>query len=285
MKKYLCEFLGTCVLVLFGCGVAVVSNGNLVATALAFGLSIVAVAYTIGKVSGCHVNPAVTFAMWVDKRISTKDFVGYVIAQVLGAIAGSGLLVLIINSTSMDKLALGANTFSELSSSSITMLGALIVEIVLTFVFVLSVLGVTRDDKKENVAPFVIGLSLVLVHLFGIGLTGTSVNPARSLAPAIFMGGEYLEQVWVFIVGPLVGAAFASLAIFFIDFEEDNVPKSIKLEKEIVSVKEIEESKEEPTVEEKKNVPTIKNTKVDTKKTGTKKPKTQKTNTKKRTNN
>ena len=286
MKKYLCEFLGTCVLVLFGCGVAVVSNGNLVATALAFGLSIVAVAYTIGKYTGCHINPAVTFAMWIDRRITTKDFVGYVIAQVLGAIAGSGLLVLIINATAdIDKLALGANTFGELSASGITMLGALIVEIVLTFVFVLSVLGITRDEKKENVAPIVIGLSLVLVHLLGIGLTGTSVNPARSLAPAIFMGGEYLEQVWVFIVGPLVGAAFASLAIFFIDFEEDNVPKSIKLEKEIVSAKEIEESKEEPTVEEKKNVPTIKNTKVDTKKTGTKKPKTQKTNTKKRTNN
>ena len=283
MKKYLCEFLGTCVLVLFGCGVAVISNGNLVATALAFGLSIVAVAYTIGKVSGCHVNPAVTFAMWVDRRISTKDFVGYVIAQVVGALAGSGLLVLIINSTSIDKLALGANTFSELSASGITMLGALIVEIVLTFVFVLSVLGVTRDDKKENVVPFVIGLSLVLVHLLGIGLTGTSVNPARSLAPAIFMGGEYLEQVWVFIVGPLVGAAFASLAIFFIDFEEENEPKTIKLEKEVVSAKEIEEPKEEPKVEEKKNV--SKNTKVDTKKTGTRKPRAQKTTTKKRTNN
>lgn len=278
MKKYLCEFLGTCVLVLFGCGVAVVSNGNLVATALAFGLSIVAVAYTIGKVSGCHVNPAVTFAMWVDKRISTKDFVGYVIAQVLGAIAGSGLLVLIINSTTLgdiETVGLGANVFGELSNSGITMLGALIVEIILTFVFVLSVLGVTRDDKKENVAPVVIGLSLVLVHLLGIGLTGTSVNPARSLAPAIFMGGEYLEQVWVFIIGPLVGAAFASLAIFFIDYEEDEVT-TIASVKEIVSAKEIIEPKEEA-----KKVSTPKTSANTTKKTGTKKPRTQKTTTKK----
>ncbi len=282
MKKYLCEFLGTCVLVLFGCGVAVVSNGNLVATALAFGLSIVAVAYTIGKVSGCHVNPAVTFAMWVDKRISTKDFIGYVVAQVLGAIAGSGLLTLIINSTSsVDKLALGANTFGELSTSGITMLGALIVEIILTFVFVLSVLGVTRDNKKENVAPIVIGLSLVLVHLLGIGFTGTSVNPARSLAPAIFMGGEYLEQVWVFIVGPLVGAAFASLAIFFIDLEEE--PTVITTEREIVSAREIE-VKAEPKKEEKK-ISTVKNVDKEPKKTGTRKPKTSKTPAKKRTTN
>ncbi len=221
MKKYLCEFLGTCILVLFGCGVAIVSEGNLIATSLAFGLSIVAVAYTIGKVSGCHVNPAVTFAVWIDKKISTKDFIGYVIAQVLGAIAGSGLLSLILDSTMIGSSSLGANTFGNLSASNITMLGALVVEIVLTFVFVLAVLGVTRDSKKENVAPIVIGLALVLVHLLGIGLTGTSVNPARSLGPAIFMGEEYLSQVWVFIIGPLVGAAFASLVMFFIDLEDE----------------------------------------------------------------
>lgn len=237
MRKYLCEFLGTCVLVLFGCGVAVFTKADLVATALAFGLSIVAVAYTIGKISGCHVNPAVSFAMWIDKRITTKDFVGYVIAQVLGALAASGLLVLIINSTTLgdvDTIGLGANTFGSLAGSGITMLGALIVEIVLTFVFVLSVLGVTRDEKKSNVAPIVIGLTLVLVHLLGIGLTGTSVNPARSLAPSIFLGTEYLEQVWVFIVGPLVGAAFAALAIFFIDLEEEKIviENAISLEKE-----------------------------------------------------
>lgn len=281
MRKYLCEFLGTCVLVLFGCGVAVLSGANLVATSLAFGLSIIAVAYTIGKISGCHVNPAVSFAMWIDKRITTKDFVGYVVAQVLGAIAGSGLLVLIFNSTTLgdiETIGLGANTFGSLAGSEITMLGALIVEIILTFVFVLSVLGVTRDEKKSNVAPVVIGLTLVLVHLLGIGLTGTSVNPARSLAPTIFLGAEYLEQVWVFIVGPLVGAAFAALAIFFIDLEEEkvNIENSIESEKEDRVVKIFEkELKEEP----KKIVE--KTPKNETRTTVNKKPKTSKTTGKK----
>lgn len=258
MRKYLCEFLGTCVLVLFGCGVAVMTDADIVATSLAFGLSIVAVAYTIGKVSGCHVNPAVSFAMWIDKRMSTKDFIGYVVAQVLGALAGSGLLALIINSTSMENFhdtGLGANAFAELATSSnITMLGALIVEIILTFVFVLAVMGVTRDKKKESVAPIVIGLALVLVHLLGIRLTGTSVNPARSLAPAILLGGETLSQVWVFIVGPLVGAAFAALAIFFIDLEDLVTEKVIEKQERKIVIEEPKklEKKEEPTIVEKK---------------------------------
>lgn len=290
MKKYLCEFLGTCVLVLFGCGVAVLTNANLVATALAFGLSIVGVAYTIGKVSGCHVNPAVTFAMWIDKRISTKDFIFYVIAQCLGAIAGSGLLVLILNSTTLgtvETLGLGANTFGTLAGSEITMLGALIVEIILTFVFVLAVLGVSRDEKKANVAPIVIGLALVLVHLLGINLTGTSVNPARSLAPAIFMGGEYLAQIWVFIVGPLVGAAFAALAIFFIDLDEDEVVVPVKAAKEdkVVTIEEKvekKESKKEEKVVEEKVEPKKEAKKAEPKKeakkaTSTKKPRNSKT--------
>lgn len=290
MKKYLCEFLGTCVLVLFGCGVAVLTNANLVATALAFGLSIVGVAYTIGKVSGCHVNPAVTFAMWIDKRISTKDFIFYVIAQCLGAIAGSGLLVLILNSTTLgtvETLGLGANTFGTLAGSEITMLGALIVEIILTFVFVLAVLGVSRDEKKANVAPIVIGLALVLVHLLGINLTGTSVNPARSLAPAIFMGGEYLTQIWVFIVGPLVGAAFAALAIFFIDLDEEEVVVPVKAAKEdkVVTIEEKvekKESKKEEKVVEEKVEPKKEAKKAEPKKeakkaTSTKKPRNSKT--------
>lgn len=291
MKKYLCEFLGTCVLVLFGCGVAVLSNADLVATALAFGLSIVGVAYTIGKVSGCHVNPAVTFAMWIDKRISTKDFIFYVIAQCLGAIAGSGLLVLMLNSTTLgtvETLGLGANAFGTLTDSEITMLGALIVEIVLSFVFVLAVLGVSRDEKKANVAPIVIGLALVLVHLLGIKLTGTSVNPARSLAPAIFMGGEYLTQIWVFIVGPLVGAAFAALAIFFIELDEEDsvvIPvKAAKEEKVVMIEEKVEkkESKKEEKVVEEKEEPKKEAKKAEAKKetkkaTSNKKPKNSKT--------
>ena len=277
MKKYLCEFLGTCVLVLFGCGVAALTGANLVATSLAFGLSIIAVAYTIGKVSGCHVNPAVSFAMWIDKRISTKDWIGYTIAQVLGAIAGSGLLVLIFNSTTLTGLdGLGANGFGELVGSEITMLGALIVEIVLTFVFVLAVLGVTRDEKKENVAPVVIGLTLVLVHLLGITLTGTSVNPARSIGPAIFAGSEYLSQIWVFIVGPLVGAAFAALAIFFIDYEEEEEVefKPVAKEDKVIMIEEKVEKKVEKVEKEEAKKEEKKEAKKTVKKqTGTKKAK------------
>ena len=258
MKKYLCEFLGTCVLVLFGCGVAVLTGADLVATALAFGLSIVAVAYVIGNVSGCHVNPAVTFAMWIDKRISGKDFWLYVIAQVLGALAGSALLVLVLNSTNLGDyrtIGLGANGYGSEVASGISLLGALITEVVLTFVFVLAVLGVTKEKKNSSVAPIVIGLTLAFVHILGINLTGTSVNPARSLAPAIFMGGEYLEQVWVFIVGPLVGAAFAALAIFFIDLEEP-----VAAEVAVEEKHEMEEKKVEPVVTKKEGNETKKNT-------------------------
>ena len=163
MKKYLCEFLGTCVLVLFGCGVAVFTNADLVATALAFGLSIVAVAYVIGNVSGAHVNPAVSFAMWIDKRISGREFLLYMASQIIGAIAGSALLILILNSTGMGDyrtIGLGANGFGSQTASGITMLGALVTEIILTFVFVLAVLGVTKEKKNSSVAPIVIGLTL-----------------------------------------------------------------------------------------------------------------------------
>ena len=210
MKKYICEFLGTCVLVLFGCGTAAVTGGNIVATALAFGLSIVAMAYVIGNISGCHVNPAVSLAMFINKKMSAKEFLAYLIAQVLGAIAGSLLLSLILNNTSIDPLSLGANGYGTLSATNISLLGALLVEVILTFVFIFTILGVTSDDKKSSIAGIVIGLTLTFVHIIGINLTGTSVNPARSLAPALLIGGEALKQVWVFIVAPFVGAALAA---------------------------------------------------------------------------
>ena len=251
MKKYLCEFLGTCILVLFGCGVAVLTKGELVATSLAFGLTIVATAYVIGNVSGCHINPAVSFAMWIDKRISGKDFIGYVAAQIIGAIIGSALLVIIINSTGLGDfrtLGLGANGYGTQVDSGITMLGALIVEIILTFVFVLSVLGVTKEKKNSSVAPIVIGLTLTLVHLLGIRFTGTSVNPARSFAPALFLRGDALAQVWVFIVGPLVGAAFAALVSFFIDLETNNKEVVEVFDIEKVEAEEMKNSKKEETV-------------------------------------
>ena len=290
MKKYLCEFLGTCVLVLFGCGVAVLSGADLIATSLAFGLSIVAIAYTIGKVSGCHINPAVSFAMWIDKRISTKTLIGYIIAQVLGAVVASGLLYLIFNSTTLIGVeTLGANAYGDLVGSDITMLGALITEIILTFVFVLAVLGVTKDEKHSNIAPIVIGLALVLVHLFGINLTGTSVNPARSIGPALFAGGEYLSQLVIFIIGPIVGAAFAALAIFFIDLEEtDEDPEYrpvVKKEDKVVVIEEKVEKEivKAPTKRGRKKVEN-KETQNSTKKVSTaRKPKTAKTTNKKET--
>lgn len=210
VKKYILEFIGTMVLVLFGTGIAVLSSANLVATSLAFGLSIVAMAYVIGPVSGCHVNPAVSFAMYLKKKITLKEFLFYVLAQVLGALAGSLLLYLILGAR-IGKDALGTNGFLELSSTGISLLGALLVEVILTFVFIYTILGVTSDEKYASVSGIVIGLTLAFVHLLGIRLTGTSVNPARSLAPAILAGGKSLEQVWVFIVAPMVGSLLAAL--------------------------------------------------------------------------
>lgn len=219
MKKYISELLGTAVLVLFGTGVAVVSGGNLVATSLAFGLAIIAEAYVIGNISGCHVNPAVSLAMLISRKMNSKDFVCYVIAQVIGAIIGTALLYLILSNTNIGVSALGANGYGSLSATKITLLGALITECILTFVFIYTILGVTSDESKGNIAGIVIGLTLTFVHLIGINLTGTSVNPARSIAPAIFLGGTSLTQVWVFIIAPLIGAALASLAYKYLNEE------------------------------------------------------------------
>ena len=211
MKKYIAEFIGTLVLVLFGCGTAMLTEGNIVATSLAFGLSIVAMAYVIGNVSGCHVNPAVSLAMLLDKRMSLHDFICYVISQVVGALCGSGLLYVILSKSVITTVNLGANGYGDLSSIGITLGGALLVEIILTFVFVYTILGVTSEKNKAQVAGIVIGLTLAFVHILGIPITGTSVNPARSLAPALIMGGEALKQVWLFIVAPLIGSALATL--------------------------------------------------------------------------
>ena len=220
MKKYIAEFIGTLVLVLFGTGIAVVSGGDLVATALAFGLAIVAMAYVIGDISGCHVNPAVSLAMLISKKMTVKDFAYYVVAQVLGAIAGTAILYAILKGTALGTGALGANGFESLSATNISLIGALLTEIVLTFVFVYTILGVTSDKKYAPVAGLIIGLTLTFVHLLGITLTGTSVNPARSLAPALFVGGEALKQVWLFIVAPLIGAALSACVYHFLNEEK-----------------------------------------------------------------
>ena len=219
MRKYFAEAIGTLTLVLFGTGIAVVSGGNLVATALAFGLAIVASAYVIGPISGCHVNPAVSLAMLITKKISFREFCFYVLSQIVGAIAGSALLYLILKNTSLGSALMGANGYGSLSATNISLFGAIVTEVVLTFIFVYTILGVTNDKSKANIAGIVIGLTLTFVHLLGINLTGTSVNPARSLAPAIFLGGTALKQVWVFIIFPLVGAVLASIVFKYLNKE------------------------------------------------------------------
>ena len=210
-KKYLAELIGTAILVFVGCGSAVALGcepyGGHLAVALAFGLAIVATAYVIGDISGCHINPAVSLAMLMQKKLSIRDFWGYIISQIIGAFVGAGLLKAIVACGITDQTgALGSNAVANVGAG-----GAILVEIVLTFIFVLTILGVTSDAKKGNVAGLVIGLTLAFVHIIGIPLTGTSVNPARSIGPAVLAGGGALADLWVFILAPLAGAALASL--------------------------------------------------------------------------
>ena len=216
MKKYLAEMVGTMVLVLMGCGTAVSLSctsadpalaSTVVGTALAFGLAVVAMAYTIGGVSGCHINPAITLGCLVSGRIGGKDAAMYMLFQTIGAIIGSAILYLLTsNVAGLDGT--GANACQE----GVSVVGGLLAEIFFTFVFVLVVLG-TTDAKKGagNFAGLAIGLSLILVHLVCIRYTGTSVNPARSVGPALFQGGAALEQLWIFIVGPFVGAVLSAM--------------------------------------------------------------------------
>ena len=212
LKKYCAEFIGTLVLVFMGCGSAVflgcAPGGGHLAVALSFGLSIVAMAYVIGNISGCHINPAVSLAMLLRKKLNLTDFCGYAIAQTAGAVAAAGLLALLLSFGLTDQTGgLGTNGIAGAGGSG----GALLVEIVLTFIFIFVIIGVTSDESKSGVAGIVIGLTLTFVHIVGIPLTGTSVNPARSIGPAIFAGGTAMSDLWVFIVGPLVGAALAVL--------------------------------------------------------------------------
>jgi len=217
IKKCVAEFIGTFTLVLIGCGTAMLvgcdaaSGSGYILTAFAFGLVIVGMAYCVGNVSGCHINPAVSLGVLISGGMSTADFISYVISQILGAIAGSAVLKLIFSLGGVeDKTGgMGSNGLAGVNGSAAA---GLIVEILLTFIFVLVILGVT--DSKAGHGSFgglIIGFSLVMVHILGIGLTGTSVNPARSIGPAIFAGADALKCLWVFIVGPLVGGALAAV--------------------------------------------------------------------------
>ena len=214
MKKYLAEMVGTFVLTFLGCGAAVSLNcgvdvASVVGTAIAFGLAVVAMAYTIGGISGCHINPAITLGVWMSGRMNTKDCGMYMVFQVIGAIIAAAVLALLVN---LDPgLAEGTTTGANACASE-NVVNGLVAEIVLTFIFVLVVLGATAktNGATNNFAGLAIGLALILIHLVGIHYTGTSVNPARSIGPALFEGGKALSQLWVFIVGPFVGGALAA---------------------------------------------------------------------------
>lgn len=209
-KKLLAEALGTMVLVLMGCGAAVFNGGAgsvaaVLTIAFAFGLSVVAMAYTIGGISGCHINPAITLAVWLSGRMKCGEALGYMAAQVVGAIVGSAIIYAI--ASPMGNSLTGANGYGEGM-----LIPALIAEVVFTFIFVLVVLGTTSSkNSAPKFAGLAIGLTLVLVHIVAIPITGTSVNPARSIAPALFEGGKALCQLWVFIVAPFVGAALSAI--------------------------------------------------------------------------
>ncbi len=226
LKKYVAEFIGTMVLVTVGCGTAMLvgcspAGGGYLLTALAFGLSIVAMAYSIGNISGCHVNPAVSLAVLISGNMNLADFIGYVCSQILGATAGAGLLKGVFHLGHLeDKTGcLGSNGLSSLNYSY----GAgFIIEALLTFIFVLSILGVTsKKADHKSFGGLVIGLSLTLVHIFGIGLTGTSVNPARSFGPAIISAingvNDPLGCLWVFLAAPLTGAFIAAVLYKFLE--------------------------------------------------------------------
>ncbi|MBZ0229006.1 MAG: aquaporin [Bauldia sp.] len=222
MNKMIAEFIGTFTLVLFGCGAAVIAGPAVGATtvgvlgiAFAFGLAIVAMAYGIGSVSGCHVNPAVSFGVLLAGRMSVGDFIQYVIAQCLGAIAGTAVLWLIMSGKASGwDGGLGANGWGPGYLGEYNLLSALVFEVVATFLFLVAILGVTRKGTPVHIAGLAglaIGLTLAVIHIVGITVTGVSVTPARSLGPALFVGGNALAQLWLFIVAPLVGAGAAGL--------------------------------------------------------------------------
>lgn len=220
MKKYLAEMIGTMVLVLMGCGSAVFAGAvqpfasvGTLGVAFAFGLAVLTMVYTIGKISGCHINPAITLGMLLSKRISGKDAGMYMVFQVIGAIIGSSILYILAKDSGSVTTLTGANGYTNV-------LPAFVAETVFTFIFLLVVLGSTSKGANTKFAGIAIGLALVLIHIVCIPITGTSVNPARSIGPALFQGGEALSQLWLFIVAPFLGAAIATVVWKGIDTEE-----------------------------------------------------------------
>lgn len=222
MKKLVAEFIGTFTLVLFGCGAAVIAGMgsgptsiDVLGISFAFGLAIVAMAYGIGPVSGCHVNPAVSFGVLMSGRMSVADFIGYAIAQILGALAGAAILYLILSGKASGWTGgLGQNGWGAGYLGEYNMMSALVFEAVATFLFLVCILGVTQEGAPTHLAGIAIGLTLVVIHIVGINVTGVSVNPARSIGPALVGSGvnpAAVSQLWLFIVAPLIGAGVAGL--------------------------------------------------------------------------
>lgn len=230
-KKYAAELLGTFVLVLIGCGSAVIAGDKIgfLGISLAFGLAVLAMVYTIGPISGCHINPAISIAMTAAGKMKLKDMVFYIIAQIIGAIVAGGILYLILSGFESFDVAingLGQNGFGQITTtetqlvngaiaeveitSGYTMAAAFLAEVVLTFIFLLVIFGSTSDKAPKGFAGVSIGISLVFIHLIGIPITGTSVNPARSIGPALFAGTEALQELWLFLVAPVIGGLIAA---------------------------------------------------------------------------
>ncbi len=228
LKKLAAEFLGTAWLVLGGCGSAVLAAAfpqlgiGFLGVSLAFGLTVVTMAFAIGHVSGCHLNPAVSVGLWAGGRFSAKDLPGYILAQVLGATAGAGVLYLIASGHAGFSLTGGfaSNGYGEHSPGQYGMAAAFVCEFVMTFIFLFVIMGSTHGSAPKGFAPLAIGLCLTLIHLISIPVTNTSVNPARSTGPALFVGGWALSQLWLFWVAPLLGAAAGGIAYKFISTDE-----------------------------------------------------------------
>lgn len=216
MKKYWAELIGTLFLVLIGCGSAVIAGGEVgfLGIAFAFGLTVLVMVYAIGNISGCHINPAITVAMLVAGKIKGKDAIFYIIFQCVGAIIGAAILLAIANGISDYSLAangLGQNGYGAHSPGGYSLVACFVAEVVLTALFLFVIFGSTSEKAPKGFAGVAIGLALVLIHIFGIPVTGTSVNPARSLGPAVFAGGAALSQLWLFIVAPIAGGIIAAL--------------------------------------------------------------------------
>lgn len=215
LKKYCAELIGTFALVLVGCGSAVLAGSQIgyLGIAFAFGLTVLAMVYAIGNISGCHINPAITIAMLVAGKIKGKDAIFYIVFQCIGAIIAAGILLAIASGNPDYSLAvngLGQNGYGSHSPAGYPLVSAFVAELILTMLFLLVIFGSTHERAPKGFAGLSIGLSLVLIHLIGIPITGTSVNPARSLGPAVFVGGEALSQLWLFIVAPIVGGILAA---------------------------------------------------------------------------